>query len=63
RQLAARHIHYLGSDTTGVVCYPTCHHARRITSAHRVGFRTLEGAVAAGYRPCQQCRPAMASTA
>jgi methylphosphotriester-DNA--protein-cysteine methyltransferase len=28
-----------------------------------VGFRTVEGALAAGYRPCPHCRPAMARTA
>jgi hypothetical protein len=30
---------------------------RRITPAHRHGFRTIGSAVAAGYRPCQACRP------
>lgn len=55
--LAHRGVHYLGSDTTGVVCFPTCHHARRITPAHRRGFRSLATAVASGYRPCEACRP------
>jgi len=55
--LARRGVHYLGSDTTGVVCFPTCHHARRITPAHRAGFTTVADAVAAGYRPCRSCRP------
>jgi O-6-methylguanine DNA methyltransferase len=58
RELAARGVHFLGSDTTGVVCFPTCHHARRITPAHRHGFPTIATAVAAGYRPCRDCRPA-----
>ena len=57
RSLAGRHVFYLGSDTTGVVCFPTCHHARRITPAHRHGFRSLAAAEAAGYRPCRSCRP------
>lgn len=48
---------FVGSDTTGVVCFPTCHHARRITAAHRHGFASLERARAAGYRPCRDCRP------
>jgi O-6-methylguanine DNA methyltransferase len=47
----------VGSDTTGVVCFPTCHHARRITAAHRQGFASLDRARAAGYRPCRDCRP------
>ncbi len=62
-RLAAAGVHYLASDTTGVVCYPSCHHARRITPAHRVTFGNLARAVEAGYRPCRHCRPALADTA
>ena len=55
----ARHgVHYLGSDTTRIVCFPTCHQARRITPAHRAGFASVGDAVAVGYRPCRSCRPA-----
>jgi O-6-methylguanine DNA methyltransferase len=57
RSLAERQVFYLASDTTGVVCHPTCHNARRITQRHRHGFRTLADAEAAGYRPCRSCRP------
>jgi O-6-methylguanine DNA methyltransferase len=60
RDLARHQVFYLGSDTTGVVCFPTCHHARRITPAHRHGFRTMAAAAQAGYRPCLHCRPAVA---
>lgn len=55
--LAARGIRYLGSDTTGVACLPTCRHARRITSAHRVPFRSWAAVEAAGFRACRVCRP------
>jgi len=55
--LAAAGTRLVGSDTTGVVCFPTCHHARRITAAHRHGFAGLDAARAAGYRPCRDCRP------
>jgi O-6-methylguanine DNA methyltransferase len=55
--LARQGVYYLGSDTTGVVCFPTCPDARRITPAHRHGFRTIGTAAAAGYRPCRRCRP------
>jgi O-6-methylguanine DNA methyltransferase len=55
--LADRGVRLLGSDTTGVVCFPTCHHARRITAPHRHGFASLERARTAGYRPCRDCRP------
>ena len=55
--LAARNVHFVGSDTTGVVCFPSCRDARRIAPAHWHGFRTLGQAEAAGYRPCPHCRP------
>lgn len=58
RDLAGTNVHYLASDTTGIVCFPTCHNARRITPAHRHGFRSIAQATAAGYRPCKTCRPA-----
>jgi O-6-methylguanine DNA methyltransferase len=57
RELARGRVHFLGSDTTGIVCYPTCADARRIAPAHRVGFRDMAAAAAAGYRPCRTCRP------
>jgi O-6-methylguanine DNA methyltransferase len=57
QDLTRERIFFLGSDSTHIVCFPTCHHARRITAAHRVGFRSLPQAVKAGYRPCLRCRP------
>jgi methylated-DNA-[protein]-cysteine S-methyltransferase len=63
RGLAARGTLYLGSDTTEVVCYPSCHQARRIAPGHRVGFGSVAQAVAAGYSPCGHCRPALAASA
>jgi O-6-methylguanine DNA methyltransferase len=56
-------IRFLGSDTTHIVCLPTCHNAKRITARHRVPFRSLEAASAAGYRACRECRPASGSAA
>ena len=50
-------IRFVGSDTTGAVCLPTCHNAKRITPAHRVPFRSMPAAIAAGYRACRVCRP------
>jgi O-6-methylguanine DNA methyltransferase len=47
----------VGSATTRIVCWPTCHHARRIQAGHRVPFRSLRDASAAGFRPCRVCRP------
>lgn len=55
--LASRGVRYIGSDTTGVFCYPSCRHARRVTQAHRVTFRSGEHARSAGFRACKACRP------
>lgn len=55
----ARHgIRLVGSDTTGIYCYPTCRHAQRITDAHRIEFRSETAAREDGYRACKVCRPA-----
>ena len=53
----------VGSDTTHIVCWPTCRHARRVTPQHRVSFRSLREAGARGYRPCKVCRPVAITTA
>lgn len=55
--LARRGIRFVGSDTTGIVCHPTCAHARRITDAHRIEFRKLDDARGEGFRPCEVCQP------
>lgn len=57
-RLGSAGIRFIGSDTTGVFCLPTCHHATRIQSRHRVPFRSVQEAARAGYRPCRSCRPA-----
>ena len=49
---------FVGSDTTGIYCYPTCRNARRITAVHRVRFRSGSQATDTGYRACRVCRPA-----
>jgi hypothetical protein len=59
--LAGRRTRYLGTDTTRIVCLPTCGHAKRITDHHLVPFHSMEAARAAGYRPCRVCRPASGS--
>jgi O-6-methylguanine DNA methyltransferase len=53
----------VASDTTRVVCWPTCRNARRITPRHRVPFRSLRDATAAGYRACRVCRPTAGAVA
>lgn len=50
-------VRFHGSDTTKIFCFPTCRNARRITDEHRVPLGSVAAAEAAGYRPCQICRP------
>lgn len=50
---------YLATPTTGIVCHATCRTARRIRPENRRPFRSVKEATAAGYRPCQVCRPAV----
>ena len=59
--LAGRGMHYVASDTTGVVCFPSCAAARRITPEHRHEFRTVAAAERSGYRTCQLCQPVSAA--
>jgi O-6-methylguanine DNA methyltransferase len=54
---ASAGVRFIGSDTTHIVCHPTCHDAKRVTARHRVRFGSLAAARAAGYRPCRHCRP------
>jgi O-6-methylguanine DNA methyltransferase len=61
--LARAGIRYIGSDTTGIYCLPSCHAARRITDAHRVPFHSIADSQRAGYRACRRCRPAGVSAA
>jgi O-6-methylguanine DNA methyltransferase len=55
-EAAAGH-RFTGSDTTHIVCNPTCRDARRVAAQHRVTFPSLAAAATAGYRPCLHCRP------
>jgi O-6-methylguanine DNA methyltransferase len=57
-RLAAHGERYIGSDTTHIVCLPTCRYAKRVMTRHRVPFASLDDAAAAGYRGCKVCRPA-----
>lgn len=56
-ELAASGIRYLGSDTTGVYCVPSCRHAGRISEQHLHTFGSSREARQAGFRPCRTCQP------
>jgi O-6-methylguanine DNA methyltransferase len=59
--LAREHVRYIGSKTTHVFCFPTCHGARRIQDKNRVPFRDADEAMESGYRPCRICQPVVAA--
>jgi methylated-DNA-[protein]-cysteine S-methyltransferase len=57
-QLAGHGDRFTGSRTTHIVCYPSCHAARRTRPENGVVFNSLLQAEDRGYRPCKLCRPA-----
>ena len=59
-ELARAGVRYQGVKTTGVYCYPTCHHARRARERNVVWLHDVNEAKSAGFRPCKVCRPAAA---
>ena len=56
-EAARRGERLVGSATTKIVCWPTCHTGRHMQPRNRRAFRSLADAAAAGYRPCKICRP------
>lgn len=54
QDLARRGFRYRGNRQTGRFCYPTC---GAISPEDEVLFRTAAEAEAAGFTPCQHCRP------
>lgn len=49
-------VYYTGVMTTKIVCRPTCR-ARTPKSTNVTFYRSLEGALQAGFRPCKRCKP------
>ncbi|MBI4312702.1 MAG: methylated-DNA--[protein]-cysteine S-methyltransferase [Chloroflexi bacterium] len=49
---------YYGCHSTGIFCFPTCPHARRVRPENVTPFHSPEAAIAGGFRPCLVCRPA-----
>lgn len=60
-RLAARGIRFLGNAGQRSFCYPTCGGIETLVVSNKVPFRSEREAVAAGYQPCEACRPAIAS--
>lgn len=60
QKLAQSGFRYEGVKSTKIFCFPTCYHGRRVREENFVFFRDVADARAAGYRPCKDCRPAVA---
>ena len=60
QKLAQSGFRYEGVKSTKIFCFPTCYHGRRAREENFVFFRDVADARAAGYRPCKDCRPAVA---
>jgi len=58
--LARSGLRYEGVRSTKIFCFPTCYHGRRVREENFVFFHDEAEARAAGYRPCKDCRPAVA---
>ena len=60
QKLARSGLRYEGVKSTRIFCFPTCYHGRQVREENFVYFRDEGEARAAGYRPCKDCRPAVA---
>lgn len=60
QRLAQSGYRYEGVKSTKIFCFPTCYHGRRVPDKNFVFFHDEVEARAAGYRPCKDCRPAVA---
>ncbi len=58
--LAQSGYRYEGVKSTRIFCFPTCYHGRHAREENFVFFHDEAEARAAGYRPCKDCRPAVA---
>ncbi len=58
--LARSGLRYEGVKSTKIFCFPTCYHGRHAREENFVFFHDEVEARAAGYRPCKDCRPAVA---
>jgi O-6-methylguanine DNA methyltransferase len=61
QRLAQSGYRYEGIKSTKIFCFPTCYHGRRAREENFVFFHDEAEARSKGYRPCKDCRPAVAS--
>jgi O-6-methylguanine DNA methyltransferase len=60
QKLAQSGYRFEGVKSTKIFCFPTCYHGRHARQENFVFFHDETEARAAGYRPCKDCRPAVA---
>ena len=56
-KLAASGVRYLGNAEKGFFCFPTCGGIDSLLRDNKVPFASHRDALAAGYHPCEDCRP------
>lgn len=57
QELAAEGVRYLGNEAKRYYCFPTCGGVQSLVRSNRVRFASAREACAAGYHPCEDCRP------
>ncbi|HEV8609919.1 MAG TPA: methylated-DNA--[protein]-cysteine S-methyltransferase [Thermoanaerobaculia bacterium] len=57
-RLAASGVRYFGNEKGRYFCFPTCGGIDSLMKENRVHFGSQQEALAAGYQPCGDCRPA-----
>lgn len=60
QRLAQSGLRFEGVRSTKIFCFPTCYHGRHVKEGNFVYFHDEAEARSAGYRPCKDCRPAVA---
>ncbi len=56
-RLADSGVRYLGNEKGRHFCFPTCGGIETLVVSNTVPFASPQEAVAAGYHPCEDCRP------
>ena len=56
-RLAASGVRYLGNEEKKHFCFPTCGGIATLVASNKVPFASTAEALAAGYHPCEDCRP------
>ena len=59
-KLAASGVRYLGNASQRHYCYPTCGGIATLVLSNKVRFHDEREAAAAGFHPCEDCRPPIA---